>query len=153
MDATISTITERFSQTATTTYHALSRLVKSAIDGNECAIPETIAKLYSNDFNFGDLEAQLGLVHSLLAGTSVSTMKEFATWLVATPSRVYLCQVEKLVKLVLTLPATNACSERSFSALKRIKTYLRSSMSQRRLNSCMILHTSRRKRIRSMQKR
>ena len=86
MDATISTITERFSQTATNTYHASSRLVKSAIDGNECAIPETIAKLYSNDFNFGDLEAQLGLVHSLLAGTSVSTMKEFATWLVATPS-------------------------------------------------------------------
>ena len=92
-----------------------------------------LQNFYSNDFNFDDLEAQLGLVHSLLAGTSVSTMKEFAIWLVATPSRVYLCQVEKLVKLVLTVPATNACSERSFSALKRIKTYLRSSMSQRRV--------------------
>ena len=31
-------------------------------------------------------------------------------------------------------------AERSFSALRRIKTYLRTSMSQARLNHCMLLH-------------
>ena len=38
------------------------------------------------------------------------------------------------------IPATNAVSERSASALRRVKTYLRSTMSQLRLNNLMILH-------------
>ena len=37
-------------------------------------------------------------------------------------------------------PATNATSERSFSALNRIKSYLRSTMKQERLKSLMIVH-------------
>ena len=38
------------------------------------------------------------------------------------------------------MPATNASPERSFSALRRVKTYLRSTMSQERLNHLMVLH-------------
>ena len=39
------------------------------------------------------------------------------------------------------MPAMNALSERSFSQLRRIKMYLRSTMTQVRLNHCMILNT------------
>ena len=38
------------------------------------------------------------------------------------------------------MPATNATSEPSFSALHRVKTYHRSSMGQMRLNNLMVLH-------------
>ena len=38
------------------------------------------------------------------------------------------------------MPATNAKTERSFSALRRVKSYLRSTMSQQRLNNLMLLH-------------
>jgi len=38
------------------------------------------------------------------------------------------------------MPATNAVSECSASALRQIKTYLRSTMHQDRLNHLMILH-------------
>ena len=38
------------------------------------------------------------------------------------------------------MPATNAISDRSFSAMRRIKTYLRSTMSQGRLNAVMVLN-------------
>lgn len=48
-----------------------------------------------------------------------------------------------LLKLILVMPATNATSERSFSALRRLKTYLRSTMSQPRLNHLMLLHVHR----------
>ena len=48
--------------------------------------------------------------------------------------------VMKLMKIILTMPATNAISERSFSALRRMKTWLRSTMNQTRLNWCMVLH-------------
>jgi len=37
------------------------------------------------------------------------------------------------------MAATNYSAERSFSALKRIKTYLRSSLAEERLNSLAIL--------------
>lgn len=38
------------------------------------------------------------------------------------------------------MPASNATSERSFSALRRVKTYLRTTMTQLRLNNLMMLH-------------
>ena len=45
-----------------------------------------------------------------------------------------------LLKLILVLPATNATSEHSFSALRRVKSYLRNTMGQKRLNTLMVLH-------------
>ena len=41
---------------------------------------------------------------------------------------------------MVVMPATNAVSERSFSALKRVKTYLRSTTEEGRLNHLMLLH-------------
>ena len=35
---------------------------------------------------------------------------------------------------------TNAIRQRSFSAMRRLKTYLRSTMGQKRLNAIMLLH-------------
>jgi hypothetical protein len=40
----------------------------------------------------------------------------------------------------LTIPITTATAERSFSALNRIKTYLRCTMTQQRLNYGIIPH-------------
>ena len=49
-------------------------------------------------------------------------------------------QVCNLMRLILVMPATNATSERSFSALKRVKSYLRSTMLQEMLNYLILLH-------------
>ena len=38
------------------------------------------------------------------------------------------------------MPATNATSERSFSALRRVKSYLRSTMGEERLSNLLMLH-------------
>ena len=43
------------------------------------------------------------------------------------------------------MPATNAVSERSFSAMRRLKSYLRSTMTQSRSNHLMILHLNKEK--------
>ena len=42
-------------------------------------------------------------------------------------------------------PATNAVSERSASQMKRVKTWLRTTMSQERLNYLMLLSTHKKK--------
>ena len=51
-----------------------------------------------------------------------------------------LPEVHNLLRLYLTIPITSATSERSFSALKRVLTYLRSTMTEERLNHCLLLH-------------
>ena len=49
-------------------------------------------------------------------------------------------QVEVLVRLLLLVPASSATAERSFSALRRMKTWLHSTMSQARLNHVCLLN-------------
>ena len=46
----------------------------------------------------------------------------------------------KLLQLLLVITTTNATSECTFSALKRIKTYLLSTMMQVQFNHLMIMH-------------
>ncbi len=49
-------------------------------------------------------------------------------------------EYNQLLLLYLTIPVTTATAERSFSALNRIKTYLRCTMTQHRLNHVIIPH-------------
>jgi hypothetical protein len=49
-------------------------------------------------------------------------------------------EVELLVRLLLVSPASSAEAERSFSALRRLKTWLRSTMSQQRLNHLAVCY-------------
>jgi hypothetical protein len=48
-------------------------------------------------------------------------------------------ETQKLLSLILTIPATSVTAERNFSCLKRIKTYLRNSMCQERLSELATL--------------
>jgi len=50
-------------------------------------------------------------------------------------------EYKKLLRVLLTIPATSCTNERSFSRLKLLKTYLRSTMLQKRLNNLSILYT------------
>ena len=50
-----------------------------------------------------------------------------------------MSEVCKLLKILIVLPCTSAVSERSTLALHRVKTYLRTTMGQSRLNHLMIL--------------
>ena len=49
-------------------------------------------------------------------------------------------EVHKLFRLYFTIPITSSTSERTFSVLKRLLAYLRSTMTEKRLNNCMFLH-------------
>ena len=50
-----------------------------------------------------------------------------------------------LARLIIVMPASNAVSERSFSAMRRLKTYLRSTMRQSRLNHLLLLNLNQEK--------
>ena len=51
----------------------------------------------------------------------------------------FYSEVIALLKLYLASRVTNSVSERSASAMRRLKNWLRSTMSQERLNHCVLL--------------
>ena len=52
-------------------------------------------------------------------------------------------EVKTLLKLYYVIPGSSATAERSFSVMRRIKNYLRTTMTSQRLNSVMLLHVHR----------
>ncbi|XP_031727537.1 zinc finger MYM-type protein 1-like [Anarrhichthys ocellatus] len=72
----------------------------------------------------------------------VSTTREAVEVLRAMPREVrgLFDEVEKLIRILIVVPVSSAEAERSFSALKRLKTWLRSTMSQQRLNNVSVCH-------------
>ena len=100
-----------------------------------------IFQLYRSDLDQERLLTQLHILHSNVPknGVQVNDLIAYLKSLNAVERTLYL-EVFKLAKLILVMPATNAISERSFSALRSLKTWLRSTMNQNRLNWCMVLH-------------
>ena len=89
------------------------------------------------------LGTQLELLATAMTSVNKPTLHDVLDYVrsLSPGQRTSMSQVCVLLTLILVMPATNAVSERSASSLRRIKTYLRSTMSQQRLNSLMILHT------------
>ena len=54
--------------------------------------------------------------------------------------KILVSEIINILKLILVMPATNAVSERSFSAMRRLYTYTRTNMTQSRLNNTIVLH-------------
>ena len=58
-------------------------------------------------------------------------------------SKTMLSEVYRLIQIFLTIPVTTSTAERTFSSLKRLKTFLRSTMTQPRLNALMLMYVHR----------
>ena len=101
-----------------------------------------VTTFYKNDIKKSLLETQLPTVKISLRSEkkmNISEVLEKSRSL--SPARKnLLSEVIKVVKLLLVTSATNAISERSFSSLKGVKTYLRATMKENRLNHLMTLH-------------
>ena len=109
---------------------------------NELSI---VCDFYQKDFDRDDLQSQLRLFKTLYMEKTeegvrpcIKVLKGLLSDL--SPAQRSLTDVCKAFQLLLVIPATNATSERSFSALRWVKSYLRSTMHQARLNHLMLLY-------------
>ena len=98
---------------------------------------EFICNFYKGDLNQEQLRMQLNVMASNIPEKSAHNLNSILQYLreLTAVQKCLLCEVCTLVQLILVMMATNAVSERSFSSLRRVKTYLRSTMTQERLNS------------------
>lgn len=95
-----------------------------------------------SDINGDDLFNEILHVKSILGEEHTKTRarpKDVLRAIKKTDSRDLFTNLWVALRILLTIPVTVASAERSFSKLKLIKTYLRSTMAQDRLNSLAIL--------------
>ncbi len=90
--------------------------------------------MLSDYFSSINREKKLGIKQI----TKISTICQFLNTYQIGKSMFH--EYNQLLLLYLTIPVTTATAERSFSALNRIKTYLRCTMTQHRLNHVIIPH-------------
>ena len=113
------------------------------------SIPTQLKQLYDQDVDCDRLSLQLQMLQDAIKGGNdrikqVTKVQTICDVLNDCPGiKRMLSEVHKLLKIYYTVPVTTSSAVRCFSGLRRIKTYLRNSMTQPRLNHCMLLHVHR----------
>lgn len=161
IDECLGALDERFKSQAFLLAANIETTVVNAAEGKSFDL-STVTEHFGTDLNSKRLELHLSMLSDLIgseeegkvleprdASTSaveeesgkkltitniVKRFRENSTW------RQMLSEVNKLLTLFLCIPVTSCTAERSFSTLRRLKTFLRSTMSQERLNHVAILH-------------
>ena len=131
MDLIIQCIDDRFDQPGYKMYSGLETLLLKGCKQLDYQDELHLVKsLYDKDLNYQNLEIQFQTIApSVKDDLSLGGIVNYLKTLSLAARSVY-SEIVTLVELILVMPATNATSERSFSALCRIKSYLRTTMSQ-----------------------
>ena len=136
VDCTISQLQTLFNPDSPglSTYLVLEQILFSGQISSNNGILNNYPELHS-----ARLAIQLGMFKMQF---KYSTLADAKNLLQSMQPEVHLMfnEVEKLVRLLLLCPASSCEAERSFSSLRRLKTWLRNNMTQERLNSVIVCH-------------
>ena len=120
LDKFIQGIQSRFDQPGYRIMANVEKRLIAAANGETVSIGN-IDSVYYEEFDLELLETQLGMLKSLFPQTlSINTFSKFPEWFTFSDCRYMLSEVQKIIRLILVLPATNAISEQSFSTLRRV---------------------------------
>ncbi len=154
LDLLINELKRRFQQKRGMPLVALmEKVLLDASNGEQGSehLPEEL-QLYRNDIDVQRLKTQLLMLPDLIRTrnlklpnhlpvkrvTNVRTICDIMNEIGI--SKDMLSEVLRLLKIFYTLPVTTSTAERTLSALRRLKTFLRSTMTQPRLNHTMLLY-------------
>ncbi len=144
IDALITQIEVRFDQKTFKLYQSIENLILSAATSGGWSRQdfENVTAHFNTDIDALRLQNQLNVLPELMKKQQTATMQDVINEIkgLGQASRLY-SEVGKLIRLFLVIPPSSALAERSFSSLRRLKTYLRSTNKAERLNSIAILHT------------
>jgi len=141
IDCVIAELESRFSQEATSVMSGIQAMTPGSKSFLNTGDLEAFARQYNS--NVEDLGHEIHQLRRLLERTeeksnsSLLGMLDLARFL--EPYKLAFAEAYRLLCIGLVLPVTSAACERSFSTLKLIKTYLRSSMCDSRLSNIAVL--------------
>ena len=142
VDLAISAIQDRFDQPGYAMYRNLEDLLLNACRGHEYHEELQRVCLLYHELDASQLDVQIKNLATHFTDTPSITLHKIIEYFrsLSAATRSFFSEVCKVTELILVMPATNAVSERSFSTMRRIKGYLRSTMKQDRLNHLMTLN-------------
>ncbi|XP_035690920.1 zinc finger MYM-type protein 1-like [Branchiostoma floridae] len=146
-DLLIGELTERFNQEFLKPVVAMEKLLLNAANGDDFTekMDEVTSSVFGNDLDPPKLRRHLSMLPDIIEQAlpevkKVTSIRTICSAMTTASHRSTFTQTHKLLRLYLTVPITSATSERAFSSLKRLLTYLRSTMTEQRLNNCMLMH-------------
>ena len=130
LDIAVTIIMTRFDQPEYAMYRSLESLLVQAANGQEYDRQlDIVTALYKADFDQALLSTQLQNLGTWFADGEPKKMgtvslAECVAFLqgLSQLQKSFFCEVCRLAKLILVMPATNAVSKRSFSAMRHLKT-------------------------------
>ena len=143
IDVIVSSIKERFEQPAFKIFTEVEQLLLKSI-GKKPAEEEmkTAKASFCDDFDDQSLPCELELLPTIFRGFKPVNFSEVGDFIqsLSNEKRKLIKNVVIIIRLVLTMGATSATPERSFSTMRRLKTWLRSTMSQKRFNALTLMN-------------
>lgn len=144
LDSIISVIKERFNQPSFQAYMKMESFLLKAINGS-CTKEEHefLHENYYADIDVDFLEAEKEVWKTIFCDSNPNCFRDIHKTIKSLPSckKLMIPTMIKLCELILVNPATSCTAERSFSTARRLKTWLRSTMTNQRFNSLAILNT------------
>ena len=131
-DLLINELKWRFDQPSFRVFKEIERLLVDSCNDITVQPSESLAAMYAKDLNFDRLKIQLFMLPDLLRTanekhqfgvrkvTSIGTIVQLFN--TCNYAKTMLCEVNRLLRIFLTVPMASATAERSFSALRRLKT-------------------------------
>ena len=144
LDAIINAINDRFEQPALKKFMNVEQLLLKSIVKDDISMElKDLEVDFGGDFNAIQLESELHFLPTIFGHSLPTDFREICEHLqnIEREKRPMIRNIWKIVRIVLTSGATSATPERSFSMQRRIKTWIRSTMGQKRYNSLAILNT------------
>ena len=122
-------------------------MIKCANGDFQDIVPKSIKDFLKDDVDLARLRIQLCMLPDMIKAAfnssveQVTNVRTIASAMLE--SDIYqkmLREVDKLLVLYFTFPVTTSTAERSFSSLRRLKSYLRNTMNASQLNNLFLLH-------------
>ena len=147
-------MSRRFDQATFSLLREMERLLVVSCNGTKVTVSSSFKEMYQDDINIDTLMVQLSMLPDVVTTaneehhmgikrvTTVRTVCELFN--TCRFPKTMLAEVDHLLHIYLTIPLTSATAERTFSTLRRLMSYLRSTMTQKRLNHVILLHTYKR---------
>ena len=102
-----------------------------------------VAKFYKIDGEILEAEQKMYLSFRRVCGLGYMTVSEMMETMYENDLFDMFPEFSNVVRILAAIPATSCSAERSFSALRRLKTYLRSTMGQQRVSNIALINIER----------
>ena len=146
LDLITASIKSRFTQPSFKAFSNMELFLIQSVAGQgfvDEEIVEFITKTYGDDLDINALQVETAVLGTILGGIKVTCFYDIYKRMkeIGNVEKDLIPNVTILCRLLIVNPATSCTPERSFSTARRLKNWLRSTMTNRRFNALGLLNT------------